>query len=129
LAHDEGHGLGFGLAHGGSGHGAPVAFVQKFMPRLMDQSHELLSLRLARQQGNLSAVADAKRGRDVFAVFEGDILRIEKPPSPAAFPDPIPSPVSRSHGFHQASGTIQPSAHTTDAFRDAEIGSVGKRLR
>jgi hypothetical protein len=32
-----------------------------------------------------------------------------QPPSPAAFPDPLPSPVTRSHGFHHASGTFQPS--------------------
>ena len=28
LADDEGHGLGFGLAHGGGGHGAPLGLVQ-----------------------------------------------------------------------------------------------------
>jgi hypothetical protein len=31
------------------------------------------------------------------------------PSSPAAFPDPFLSPVARSHGFHHASGTFQPS--------------------
>src|SRR5271170_6771798 len=31
------------------------------------------------------------------------------PPSPAAFPDPLPSPVARSHDFRHAGGNIQPS--------------------
>jgi NADPH:quinone reductase-like Zn-dependent oxidoreductase len=32
-----------------------------------------------------------------------------QPSSSAAFPDPFLSPVARSHGFHHASGTFQPS--------------------
>jgi len=31
------------------------------------------------------------------------------PSSPAAFPDPLWSPIARSRGFRRASGTIQPS--------------------
>jgi hypothetical protein len=44
----------------------------------VDQSHDFLGGRLTGQNRNLSAVADAKSGRDVFGVLKGDILRIEK---------------------------------------------------
>jgi hypothetical protein len=30
---------------------------------------------------------------------------------PAAFPDPLPSPIARLHRFHGASGTTQPSVY------------------
>jgi len=50
----------------------------------MDQTGEVLGLRLARQQSNLAAVADAKSGPDVLVVFERDILLREKIGKPVA---------------------------------------------
>jgi hypothetical protein len=44
----------------------------------VDQSHDFLGGRLAGQNGNLPAVANAESGRDVFRVFERDILLREK---------------------------------------------------
>jgi hypothetical protein len=44
----------------------------------VNQSHRFLGGRLAGQDGNLSAVADAESGRDVLRVFERDILLREK---------------------------------------------------
>ena len=48
------------------------------MRRFMDQTDQILGRRLAGQNGNLSAVADAKSGRDVLVVFKGDVLRVKK---------------------------------------------------
>jgi len=69
---------GFRLAHGGGGHGAALGLVQKLVRALMYQRGELLGLRLAGQQSNSSAVADAKRRGNLFVVFEFDVLLVEK---------------------------------------------------
>ena len=78
MPNDKSDGLGFRLAHGGGGHGAAVARVQKFMRRFMDQTDQILGGRLAGKNGNPIAVAHAKSGRYVFVVFKGDVLRIKK---------------------------------------------------
>ena len=48
--------------------------MQKLVSDFMHQSHKLFGLRLARQKSDLSAVAHAKRGRDVLGVIERDTL-------------------------------------------------------
>jgi hypothetical protein len=45
LAHDEGHGLGFGFAHGGGGLGAPLCFVKIFV-RLCCAQHKRIYVAL-----------------------------------------------------------------------------------
>jgi hypothetical protein len=59
-----------------------------------------------------------------------------QPPSPTAFPGPLPPPVARSHGFHHASGTIQPSdywqriaRHFALAYRSAYSGATRRRCQ
>ena len=54
-----------------------------------------------------------------------------QPPSPAAFPGPLPPPVARSRGFHRACGTTQPSVywqsvarHFAHAYRSAYSGAT-----
>jgi hypothetical protein len=54
-----------------------------------------------------------------------------QPPSPAAFPDPLRSPLSRSRGFHRVCGTIRPSddspgaaSHFAHAYRVASPGAT-----
>jgi hypothetical protein len=52
--------------------------MQKFMSRFVDQTDQSLRIGLSGQQDNLSAVTDAKSGRDVLVVFKGDILLCQK---------------------------------------------------
>src|SRR5271157_138700 len=59
------------------------------------------------------------------------LLLSSSPPSPAVFPDPFPSPISRSRRFRRASGTTQPSddwpsiaRHFAIAYRSAYSGAT-----
>ena len=56
---------------------------------------------------------------------------LSRPPSPAAFPDPLRSPLLRSRGFHHACGTTRPSddspgtaSHFACAYRVASLGAT-----
>ena len=50
----------------------------------MNQRGEFLGLRLAGQQGDFSAVADAEGGGDAFVEFKRDVLRVQEVNQPVA---------------------------------------------
>ena len=52
--------------------------MQKLVRRLVYQADEFLGIRLAGEQGDFSAIADAKGGGDLFVEFERDVLLCEE---------------------------------------------------
>ena len=74
LADDKGDGLGLRLLHNLGGRRPAFCFVQHLVGEFVNQGAELLSLGLSGENGNPSAVADAKRRSDLLGKDKLDAL-------------------------------------------------------
>ena len=78
LADYKRDGLGLRLLHNLGGGGAALGLVQHLVREFMDKRGKFLGFRLAGENGNPAAVADAQRGSDVLGKDKLDALLLDE---------------------------------------------------